>query len=213
MMAALSATGARAGVLSPLRRLVAAAMARDSEVFVLPGADVARAHGLDLSGAGVRLAATPRHAGVLLIVGALPKGLRDAATVVFAQMPRPRAILALGAADLAPLPVADVTVELSQSGLIAGLAELRRIIAAGAFGGDVEDFSPPVLETRIQYTCPMHPEVISDEPGNCPKCGMDLVAREASAGGGHAGHTPDESEVPMPNHEMPAQPHSADEHG
>jgi len=25
------------------------------------------------------------------------------------------------------------------------------------------------------YTCPMHPEVISDSPGNCPKCGMKLV--------------------------------------
>ena len=26
-----------------------------------------------------------------------------------------------------------------------------------------------------QYTCPMHPEVITDKPGNCPKCGMNLV--------------------------------------
>ena len=25
-----------------------------------------------------------------------------------------------------------------------------------------------------QYTCPMHPEVISDTPGKCPKCGMFL---------------------------------------
>lgn len=25
-----------------------------------------------------------------------------------------------------------------------------------------------------QYTCPMHPEVISNEPGECPKCGMAL---------------------------------------
>ncbi len=30
-----------------------------------------------------------------------------------------------------------------------------------------------------QYTCPMHPEVISDDPGACPKCGMDLVPMEA----------------------------------
>ncbi|MDQ1096035.1 MULTISPECIES: heavy metal translocating P-type ATPase [Chryseobacterium] len=26
-----------------------------------------------------------------------------------------------------------------------------------------------------QYTCPMHPEVIRNEPGSCPICGMDLV--------------------------------------
>jgi hypothetical protein len=24
------------------------------------------------------------------------------------------------------------------------------------------------------YTCPMHPEEVSDKPGKCPKCGMDL---------------------------------------
>src|SRR5487761_2726511 len=24
----------------------------------------------------------------------------------------------------------------------------------------------------MQYTCPMHPEVVQDTPGNCPKCGM-----------------------------------------
>ncbi len=27
----------------------------------------------------------------------------------------------------------------------------------------------------VTYTCPMHPEVHSDKPGNCPKCGMNLV--------------------------------------
>lgn len=26
-----------------------------------------------------------------------------------------------------------------------------------------------------KYTCSMHPEVISDKPGKCPKCGMELV--------------------------------------
>lgn len=28
------------------------------------------------------------------------------------------------------------------------------------------------------YTCPMHPEVVSDKPGNCPKCGMKLVEQD-----------------------------------
>ena len=26
-----------------------------------------------------------------------------------------------------------------------------------------------------KYTCPMHPEIVSDKPGKCPKCGMNLV--------------------------------------
>lgn len=26
-----------------------------------------------------------------------------------------------------------------------------------------------------KYTCPMHPEIVRDEPGSCPICGMDLV--------------------------------------
>ncbi|WP_294296231.1 heavy metal translocating P-type ATPase [uncultured Chryseobacterium sp.] len=26
-----------------------------------------------------------------------------------------------------------------------------------------------------KYTCPMHPEILQDEPGDCPICGMDLV--------------------------------------
>ena len=28
----------------------------------------------------------------------------------------------------------------------------------------------------VRYTCTMHPEVISDTAGHCPKCGMELVA-------------------------------------
>ena len=41
-------------------------------------------------------------------------------------------------------------------------------------------------DSPAQYTCPMHPEVVSDEPGNCPKCGMFLVP--AAAKDEHEGH-------------------------
>ena len=30
-------------------------------------------------------------------------------------------------------------------------------------------------QTADQWTCPMHPEVVSDEPGTCPQCGMKLI--------------------------------------
>ncbi|KKR94089.1 MAG: Copper-translocating P-type ATPase [Candidatus Roizmanbacteria bacterium GW2011_GWA1_41_13] len=33
-------------------------------------------------------------------------------------------------------------------------------------------------KAKTQYTCPMHPEVVQDHPGTCPKCGgMSLVAK------------------------------------
>jgi hypothetical protein len=31
------------------------------------------------------------------------------------------------------------------------------------------------------YTCTMHQEVMSDHPGDCPKCGMKLVKQQMTA--------------------------------
>jgi hypothetical protein len=31
---------------------------------------------------------------------------------------------------------------------------------------------------KYVYTCPMHPEIITDKPGKCPKCGMTLVKKK-----------------------------------
>jgi heavy metal-binding protein len=36
----------------------------------------------------------------------------------------------------------------------------------------------PVSHPHANYTCVMHPEVVSDKPGQCPKCGMELVRVE-----------------------------------
>lgn len=33
-------------------------------------------------------------------------------------------------------------------------------------------------EAKAKWTCPMHPHYISDDPGSCPICGMDLVKLE-----------------------------------
>src|SRR6266700_4401127 len=42
------------------------------------------------------------------------------------------------------------------------------------------------------YTCPMHPEVRQNQPGSCPKCGMNLIPAEetapASSQSRHGGH-------------------------
>ncbi|WP_417279714.1 heavy metal translocating P-type ATPase [Celeribacter sp.] len=35
-----------------------------------------------------------------------------------------------------------------------------------------------------QYTCPMHPEIVEDHPGDCPKCGMALEPMTPSADSG-----------------------------
>lgn len=37
---------------------------------------------------------------------------------------------------------------------------------------------PSVQPKNVQYTCPMHPEIIKNAPGSCPICGMDLVPME-----------------------------------
>ena len=63
------------------------------------------------------------------------------------------AVLLIGGCDRAGNPSAD--------------AEVAQIHAEGH------------LETT--YVCPMHPQVVSDEPGSCPICGMALVAREVEA--------------------------------
>jgi Cu+-exporting ATPase len=34
--------------------------------------------------------------------------------------------------------------------------------------------APAPMPQGTQYTCPMHPEVVRDKPGSCPKCGMAL---------------------------------------
>jgi len=36
---------------------------------------------------------------------------------------------------------------------------------------------------KVIYTCSMHPEVISDKPGECPICGMFLVKKELASSG------------------------------
>lgn len=187
-------SGAREARPSLLRRLVARAQAREFAAFVVPGAEVARAYGLDVEAAGLRLADTPRHANVLAVVGGSPEGLEQAAAVAYAQMPRPRVVVGIGTADVSPLPGPDVSVPLGQEKLADGLTELRRMLAEGAFAPETSDFDVEAIRTKTEYTCSMHPEVVQDEPGTCPICGMELVPRESAESADHTGMGSEETE-------------------
>lgn len=41
-----------------------------------------------------------------------------------------------------------------------------------------QDSSSAGSPSAGRYTCPMHPEIESDNPGECPKCGMKLAPKQ-----------------------------------
>jgi Cu+-exporting ATPase len=49
--------------------------------------------------------------------------------------------------------------------------------------------APKTLATSAQYTCPMHPEVLSPKTGACPKCGMALEPTHPTAAPEHIEYT------------------------
>ena len=161
------------------------AVAGDLAAFVVPGPDVARSLGLDLDAAGLRVAQSPRHASVLVVVGGAPPGLKKAAAVAYAQMPRPRSLLAFRMGDVTPLPEPDIRVVGRQEELAASVSELRRLFAEGAFASEAAGFDAEEIRLQTEYVCPMHPEITGEEPGSCPRCGMDLIPRESTGSAGH----------------------------
>ncbi|WP_173765078.1 copper-transporting P-type ATPase [Nitrogeniibacter mangrovi] len=48
--------------------------------------------------------------------------------------------------------------------------------------------STPAAPHGTEYVCPMHPEVVRDAAGDCPKCGMHLVPADTAGEAGHHGH-------------------------
>ncbi len=46
----------------------------------------------------------------------------------------------------------------------------------------IAEMDMPTPEGDVVFACPMHPEVVRQEPGHCPECGMKLLAIEAPSG-------------------------------
>jgi len=65
-------------------------------------------------------------------------------------------------------------------GLMVGCCPKKHEHEAGMEMGKpaTQEASETTVEQAAQYTCPMHPEVTSDKPGKCPKCGMNLEKKK-----------------------------------
>jgi hypothetical protein len=84
---------------------------------------------------------------------------------------------ACASGDLPPRTLADPANPAAREGVRFALpgAAVDAASDAGADGHvHVHDHGPSAGAT---YTCPMHPEVVQDHPGTCPKCGMTLKVK------------------------------------
>src|SRR5207237_9867069 len=84
--------------------------------------------------------------------------------------------------------------------LIASMMTLA-VIPILAQSAPTPSASPPAQHVQ-RYTCPMHPEIVRAEPGQCPKCGMTLVLMKENG------------KRPTPNTErpMPKSEHASHQH-
>lgn len=47
----------------------------------------------------------------------------------------------------------------------------------GQMNREMSGPNPSGADKAVRYTCAMHPEVVTERPGKCPKCGMQLIPK------------------------------------
>lgn len=64
------------------------------------------------------------------------------------------------------------------------------LVIAGGYWGYITFIqkNDTVTSDKEVYTCPMHPQIVQDRPGQCPICGMDLVKEEEIDQGDQTDH-------------------------
>jgi len=72
--------------------------------------------------------------------------------------------------------------------LVAKLDTELKTIEALYPAKDLKQAQGTADAAKQMYSCPMHPEVTSDKPGDCSKCGMKLTMKEAAKGSEHDHH-------------------------
>ncbi|MHC1715690.1 MAG: heavy metal translocating P-type ATPase [Acidaminococcaceae bacterium] len=78
---------------------------------------------------------------------------------------------------LSPI-IAGAAMSLSSVSVIGNALRLRSIKLGSEPGRSKVMNDEKKVEKKEVYTCPMHPEVQQDEPGNCPKCHMTLELKK-----------------------------------
>ena len=61
-----------------------------------------------------------------------------------------------------------------------------RYVAPSPTKPAVDAIAPAPAPSRAKWTCPMHPQIVRDEPGSCPICGMALEPMTVTADEGPA---------------------------
>ena len=133
---------------------------------------------------GVVRSASPYHLELLMQAASLEVYLLGAKmSAVPNQGTTGSVLVQLADNTTATLPLARAGTDHFSAKLPAGAKVRTAIVTLNASGKTVNarfdklDGAAAGKAVGAAYTCPMHPEVTSGQPGKCPKCGMALVKK------------------------------------